>query len=77
MAVTDDPGDEAEKSSRPRRTAAARVASASNCAFSTRCAMPTCLTYFRASASARISAVDGVQLDSPASPLFFSFLKLK
>jgi hypothetical protein len=39
--------------------------------------MPICFTYFSASASARISAVDGVQLDSPASPLFFSFFRLK
>ena len=39
--------------------------------------MPICFTYFSASPSARISAVAGVQLDSPASPLFFSFFKLK
>ena len=39
--------------------------------------MPICLTYFSASASARIRAVAGVQLDSPASPLFFSFFRLK
>ena len=39
--------------------------------------MPICLTYCSASASARISDVAGVQLDSPASPLFFSFFRLK
>ena len=33
--------------------------------------------YFNASPSARTRDVAGVQLDSPASPLFFSFLRLK
>src|SRR4051794_29653595 len=76
MAVTEEPGDEAENSWRPRAVAAERVAFASISALAIKWAMPICLTYFRASPSARIRAVDGVQLDSPASPLFFSFLKL-
>ncbi len=75
--MTDEPGEPAANSSSPSFTMAARVASASSCAFSISFAMPICFTYFSASASARISEVEGVQLDSPASPLFFSFLKLK
>ena len=77
MAVTDEPGEPGANSSSPSSGAAARVACASSCAFSTRFAMPSCLTYFSASASARISDVSGVQLDSPLSPLFFSFLRSK
>ena len=77
MAVTEEPGDAAEKSSSPSLQAAARVACASICAFLMRSAMPICLTYSNASPSARIIAVAGVQLDSPASPLFFSFFRLK
>ena len=77
MAVTDEPGQPAANSSSPSFCAAARVASASISALSIRLAMPICLTYFSASASARISEVAGVQLDSPASPLFFSFFRLK
>ncbi len=50
---------------------------ASSCAFSIRFAIPTFLMYFSASPSARISDVAGVQLDSLASPLFFSFFRLK
>ncbi len=76
-AVTDEPGEPGANNSRPSCFTAARVALASNCAFSTSFGMPICLTYFSDSASARIRAVAGVQLDSPSSPFFFSFLRLK
>ena len=76
MAVTEDPG-EAANSSKPRLTEAARVAWASNWALATMFAMPVFLMKRRLSAIARIRAVEGVQLDSPPSALFFSFLRLK
>src|SRR5665213_1264227 len=56
---------------------ATRVAYASCCALSTSLAMVSCLMYFKDSARASISAVLGVQADSPPAAILRSFFRLK
>ena len=75
MAVTAEPGESAAKISSPSSRAATRIDLANSWALSMSFGRPMPLTYFNDSASARIREVAGVQLDSPFSPLFFSFLK--
>src|SRR5260370_26360073 len=77
IAVTEEPGESGAKSSRPSSVAAARVALASNCAFSISFGMVKLFTYFRDSAKANSREVAGVQADSPLAAFFFSFFRLK